>query len=172
MTHDIDALRVLLVRVEGATAPDRDIDEAIHFSLFPDDPWGRAIRRGRKLVAEGESGADVEIPGVTSRMTAWAWAKSARVSDVTASLDAAMSLVELTLPPIKAFASGSPPSSGWKINLYRGMTPTGEHYASWECCIRPHAGAEKWHNAPTAALAVLCALLSALIAQAEAPAAR
>lgn len=119
---------------------------------------------------EGDRDLDEEITrafGRVSHVGIPVCAGYGGIAAFTLDLNAAMRLVEYHLPPIKAFAPGSPTSSGWKINLYRGMTPTGEPHASWECCIRPHAGRDDWHSAPTAALAVLLALLSALIVQRE-----
>lgn len=134
-----DELHALSTRIDAAIGSDRDLDEDI-VNVFGKRPNGIPVCAGY-----------IGIGGFTGNV------------------QAAIRLAESVLPVSKAFAKGSPPSSGWKINLYRGMTPTSEPYASWECCIRPHAGAEKWHNAPTPALAVLLALVSALIALAPSP---
>lgn len=80
---------------------------------------------------------------------------------VTSSLDAALALVERVLPGSKNWKNASP-STGWKINLYRGMTPTNDPNGFWEVQIREHATDPAWCAAKTPALAVLIALLRAL----------
>jgi hypothetical protein len=71
------------------------------------------------------------------------------------SVDACLRLIE-ALPAIPAFPVGSPPSSGWKIGLYRGMTPAGQRFGHWEGMVRPH-GKDNSATAATPALALLAA---------------
>lgn len=150
---DVTALRGILERLEKATGPSFELDRDIGLAIGgwrqgdPINDWPILIDSAGNGFSDGSGAIYDEC--------------------FTESLDVALALAERVLPPINAFAPDSPSSSGWKINLYRGMTPTGEPHASWECCIRPHAGREGWHRAPTAALAVCVALVSALIADRE-----
>ena len=80
----------------------------------------------------------------------------------TNSIDAAIGLAERVLPLDKVWAKDSPPSSGWRIFLYRGLTVD-----QWECCLRPHGVDGQMFDAPTAPLAILRALFAALIQQEE-----
>lgn len=95
------------------------------------------------------------------------WYDEEFIPAYTGDADAIIELAERFLPPIKAFVAGSPPSSGWKLNFYRGMTPTGQPHSLWQVNIREHALNGFDGDAATLPLAVLDALLQALIAQAE-----
>lgn len=127
-------LSALRERVESATGPSEELDREIHEALV-----GSAWFSSPVLMKPAYL-----------------------VKPVTASVDAVLALAELKLPALPSFAAGSPPSSGWKISLYRGMIPSGSPHAFWEAMIRAHATQPPNHTGPTPALALLAALLAAL----------
>lgn len=126
-------MRDLLERVKAATGPDRELDaeievaarwlEAARIGIKPEyrAPW-RANRAG--MVGDGH--IDYLAP------------------TFTASLDAALALVERVLPVC-----------GWAV----GKSPSG---IGWARCIKPYQ-AEFYCEAPTSPLALLTALLTAKI---------
>ena len=157
MSHaeQIEALKGLLERVNGAKASDRDLDEAIHAVFRPDDSWWQAICEGRRLVAAGRPDEYVEHP--SSRMRADSWASGAQVTAYTGSTDAALGLVK---------------ASGFIVceveaNLSdRLKLPSEAHIRTWEAdsCGAVGRGPTHHGRGATPALAVLSALLSAKLA--------
>ncbi|BAQ44012.1 hypothetical protein [Methylobacterium aquaticum] len=149
-----DDLRALLARVEAAKAGGPDLDEAIHASLLPDDPWWRCIVEGRRLVAAGDPEAYVICPptgplGGENRMRAVSWAESARVGSYTTSVDAALLLIGKAMPGWSwavAVSGGRFRASVTKPSPFRPMPVIAKGCA-------------------TEGLVLIAALLSALIAQ-------
>lgn len=156
MPADLATLSALKARVEAATGPDRELDGALYAVQQGWDAahWGSDGLQRLKLQSRdgdryvygfcGESADDHEVPYFTD------------------SVDDALALAEQALPATKAYPPGAAASSGWKITLYRGMTPTDEPQACWEANIRPHGKDGHTADAPTAPLAVLAAVIAAL----------
>ena len=80
---DKSTLEALLERVESATGPDRDIDEAAHAALLPDHEFGQL--------------ADAP-EGVGCMMYRWPDGHQSSALRITSSIDAALALVERLLP--------------------------------------------------------------------------
>lgn len=100
-------LLALAERVEGATEPSRELDEAVHAAVFPDDPWWQAMVKGREMVAAGRDLAPITACG--NVMRASSWAVGCRVASYTTSLDAALSLYPTkpdTIPTCPRKATG------------------------------------------------------------------
>lgn len=148
------ALADLLARVEAATAPDRELDARLHVALHPHEHG--MIHPGRPDGSRGSS------HGPLSGMDWDAWSRLAKHRgsdlgmvanhglwpDYTASLNAALTLVERALP-------------GWD---YRVERDEGVHKAGvWRSGT--YFGGYGTESAPTPALALLAALLRALIAK-------
>jgi hypothetical protein len=126
----------LIERVRKLTGPDRETDAAVADLLYP-------LPAPRWPFVEGSLTDAATLP-------------------VTSSVDAVLGLAERILPVPDTWTKTSPPSSGWKMLLYRGMTPTGAPYGHWTAMIRRHAAPENDQLAATPALAILLALLTAL----------
>jgi hypothetical protein len=137
MAHDPEVLRGLLERCRTATGPDRGIDAGVWYALVEKPQPGDKIDRD-----------------MMSRWPAY-----------TSLSDDVVELAERSLPTLKAFAPGSPPSSGWKLTFYRGMTPSSVSYGYWEANIRPHGKDGSTEMGRTLPLAILAALLAALLEQ-------
>lgn len=158
MTQDPSTLQNLLTRVEAAGGTDPTIDYDL--ALF--EGWTRH--------------SDIDSPIYRSEINVWwaepgstSWSTVANPPKYTASIDAALALVEKLLPefgtqvghPIKSvrdygwyasvFRERKPGETGWWPGHYSGNTDEEGHH------IRYY---------PTAPLAILAALLKALIAQA------
>ena len=145
---DVATLEALLERVKQSTGPDREIDAGLFMSI--DSGFPEKAFRLYGLPDAGLFG--------TGAYT------SVKAPNFTGCVSSALALVEKALPATDSCPADSPTSSGWKIGLYRGTTPSCDKYAVWECMIRKHGGKEIWHHAPTAPLAILAALLQAKIA--------
>lgn len=141
----------LIERVEKAEGPDREID-ALVAELFdlPDcvgpDCFPEVFRNIiARVKAKGFGSDDPDVAFYSS------------------SIDAVVRLIETCLPATEDYAKGAPPSSGYKIGLYRGPTPTRTvTSAHWTCMLRRHgqdAGYD--HYAKTPALALLLGFLRA-----------
>ena len=140
-------LRELLAKVEGAAEGSQELDEAIHATLLPDDPWWACIVEGRRLVAAGDDLTYVVHPTSGSRMRAASWALSSRVKSYTSSMDAALSLVNKLLPE-------------WGYNIIQGIY---EVPRVW--LVAPDEGGHGDCGAATMPLAIIGSLLLTLIAQ-------
>lgn len=79
------------------------------------------------------------------------------------SLDAVVALCEKVLPASETWTPGSPPSSGWRIGVYRGLTPASFKYGHWDAAVFKHGESPDYRSAKTPALALLAALLEALV---------
>jgi hypothetical protein len=151
VTPDLPTLKSLLARVEGATGADRELDGDLWWTL----DHGRAER----VFSTGALGlprrypATLPIPGGLGRAGVQAMAP-----EFTASLDAALALCERVLP-----------GCGIDIGLYPAEPPgrpTPLAEATMRACDSGHPFvAVRPCFAPTAALALLAALLKALISQ-------
>ena len=145
MTPDIDALRALLARVDGDKRADRKFDSSLWFTLKIGTPEEQEAVSDA-YIAAGFSDDCVKRSPVF-------------IPDYTASLDAAVALVDRVLPTWW-WAISRTPARGWH---------EGEVYPPNYDSGDPLCGVG---GASTPALALCIALLKALVAQAEAPAAR
>lgn len=154
----------LIARLEGLTGPDREADGEVMFSLFAkpagqngylwpeDDPsWAFAIKFPGKDRAWFE-----KVRGTAERETIIIWRdgdpilmNSLRVPPLTASLDAAIALVERMLPGCRWRVEHLPPS---------GETAFGK--PCWATCGMP--GEQEQAVASKPAIALLIALLRSL----------
>jgi hypothetical protein len=139
------SLHELLERVKAASGPDRELDAAIHMAVLPDD-FASKIMRGDYATHSwrlGSGGVSYVSPnsGGTS-------GGSHPVAAYTASIDAAVALIERVLPGCEwdvSTASGG--RAGYEVEI-----------------VRPHGGA--WTRpGPTPPLALIAALLEAKIAE-------
>lgn len=168
--HRAQELSDLLARVEGATGPDREIDAAVMFDLFakpvgarddggptgylwPEDnpSWNFGIRFPGKD-REWFTAARQKIDGETLtiwRDDAWVLMNSLRIPPLTASVDAAIALVERTLP-------------GWRWVVRRAY-PEDDGRPLHVSYVEQVDGENFGAIAPTPALAILAALLRALL---------
>lgn len=151
-------LAALVDRLKELREADRETDALLWAEIEGCDvrvAYGEVIARNR------ETGRDVRLGFVDPtplRSNFYGWDGPA----YTANMDATLEFVERILP-VHGFSESSPPSSGWKIGVYRGMTPTGAPHGFWEAMVRPHAGKAGYdHSAPTPSLALLLATVSAL----------
>ncbi len=138
-------LQKLLERVENATGPDREIDEAIMALVY--------VRDERHIGAymENDLGRDEPVKDrvwVDPKTDKWV---STHAYAYTASIDDALALVERVLP-------------GQQWTLGRNL-----HHHYWLCTFNrlddegaPYSNASS-HAAPTPPLAILAAILKALI---------
>lgn len=151
---DLEMLKGLLARVRDASEGSRDLNEAIHGALRPEDPFWRAICEGRRLHAAGRS--DQLICATGCNMRADSWARDAHVQDHSGSVDAAVALVGRVLP-------------GWSWEVRRSGFGTPAQAILHDPMQQPAPGYDTRvdHPAGVPALALCAALLSALIAQAE-----
>lgn len=153
-------LAPLIKRLASLKAADRETD-ALLWAEF--DNRDVHIVYGEVIARERNGGHDIRLGFVdpsprTGNSNFYGWDGPA----YTANMDATLEFVERILP-VHGFAPDSPPSSGWKIGLYRGMTPTGAKHGCWDAMVRPHGGDAGYdHRAPTPSLALLQAALSAL----------
>lgn len=134
-------LASLLARVEAATGPDRETDAAIWLHFTPGATrWSTRVRHAKT----GHEWDVDETRDATGYLVT--------VPDYTASLDAALALVERTLP-------------SWMVSLLLSREH-GRHFASVRngSIINPDK-IEGTGEATTPALALLAALLKALQAQ-------
>lgn len=115
----------LIERIGGATGPDRRLDGAIAIALTPGArTWIRGLAGGYKVGDEH------------------------KVADAfTASLDAALALVERVLP-------------GWFIGVQQNRGVPAEN--AWSGILCPEDGDEVEITAPTPALALLSSMLRAV----------
>lgn len=141
MTHDTEALRGLLAKVEAATGPDQVLDAHLVCALIA--PPGSFVSIGpitgkaRVCVGVNDRGADV----LWGQWLDWI------DTPLTGSIDASWALVEQVLPDWGGRVSFGPPSVArlWH-RQYSDKTPAS-------------------HDAPTPALAILGSLLTAALAQ-------
>ena len=117
---DAEKLADLLAKVTAATGPDIEIDAALYV---------------------------LEVPRMADVLPHWSDVqKRDLITPYTASIDAALALVERMLP-------------GWGVSLHIGDTGA-------SCAVsKPVKFEEIWGSAPTVPLAILAALLSALSSQ-------
>ncbi|MHC2016370.1 hypothetical protein [Methylobacterium sp. CM6247] len=143
-----ETLRALIALVEEAKAGSRELDEAIHATVLPNDPWWQAIVEGRRLVAAGQE--DTKIDACNCNLRADSWAVGSRVHSYTTSIDAALALVAKVLP-------------GQEFTLHSNGTKwaPGEPAAR----IRFELLTSVEETAATLPLAILAALLHALVQQ-------
>lgn len=162
-------LQSLLTRAQQATGADRELDVLLHAVLVED----RAIRwSGNLLLGRANNPPHDECvlgsidPGVSARNFSSGYSKPTW-PDYTASVDAALGLVERVLP-------------GWVVNLTTGdPTRVQREVRLPSVTLVPHilndagwklgAEARRPQLAPTPALALICALLTAKIAEASTP---
>ncbi|KQP53076.1 hypothetical protein [Methylobacterium sp. Leaf106] len=145
-----ETLRALLALVEEAKAGSRELDEAIHGALLPDDPWWQAIVEGRRLVAAGQE--DTKIDACNCNLRADSWATGSRVHAYTTSIDAALALVAKVLPDTVRPALVQLPWGHWRCSLR---------------CVELGEWPASYYDAVTLPLAILAALLRALLQQSE-----
>lgn len=127
-------------RIAGATGPDRELDRAI---------WDTFIVPLAPATFSGDDAFGIApLQG--------------QGTDFTDSVDLVLSLATSILPASKTWKAGSHPSSGWRISLYRGLTPAAYRLGMWEAAVHLHAQEPNWQHAKTPALALLAALLTAL----------
>jgi hypothetical protein len=140
----------LLARIEKADGPDRKMDARIHVALCQPGPADGDDARRFRMPARNMDYEDVE------RGHYWYVQRSGkslhRAPYYTASLDAAIALVEAKLP-----------GWGWSVGHSDGYLPEGTLYAK----EGPRFGVSH-SKAETPALALLSALLRALIAKGDA----
>ena len=140
----------LLERVQNATGPDRDVDVAIMATCFD---WAKAEPPYYAPHCVGDEPIYWHAPN---------WLQKRPCPELTASMDAALALVERVLP-------------GWKVSLYIGhLTGAKDGSGSRAELFSPKkpkrisATDWKWmkvavcYHAHTPALAILAALLMAL----------
>jgi len=135
-------------QIETADKGAQELDERIHAALRSDDNWWQCIVKGRALVAEGKDEAVIEDER-GNRMMAGSWARGCCVPAYTASLDAALALVERLLP-------------GWLP--YVEKLRDDRWFAGIRVDETAYVGSRSAFAA-TPALALLSALLSALTAK-------
>lgn len=168
-----DELRALLARVEDEPAGNRGLDETLHATLRPDDPFWRAIAEGRRLVDAGHPDQYVICPptgplGGESRMRADTWATSASVGSYTTSLNDARGLVRRLLPDwwassglcaLSGHASIGPDYNGPAAERLKAEWPEDRYHEGFHADLKPGDGPHR------ECLALIAALLSALISQ-------
>lgn len=159
-----EQLKALLERIEAATGPDREIDSIIEATFFAPEGWHieQSPINGNWCIYSGTNAR-------TGQPRLWeAKGHSAIGKPYTASIDAAVALVEKKLD-----------GWGWQTGCPLPYSKPREFYASvWRNGL--HVGHDGWVNEDgkpmpprpspaiyrsTPALALLCALLRALIAE-------
>lgn len=143
-----DELRALRERVRAATGPDRELDAAICAALRYVGARERDVLWVARWTGPIEGrGERVVLLGATGEC---AWAKAPLL---TASIDAALALAERALPKARLD----------RLSDRRRLTAAGD----WHCRFTGAITDDANGFGLTAALAILDALLTALIAQAE-----
>ena len=147
-------LTALLERVRAATGADREIDAALMAQSYAQE------ERHIGAVMEYSDGSEERVKDlvwVDPKTDKWV---STAAHSYTASIDAALALIERMLPgwvvddlSQNSRLAGDP--WGCQLGLYHGTNPS------------KNMQALSGHDFPTAPLAILAATLSALIAQAQ-----
>lgn len=155
-----DDLQVLLAKVEAATGPDREIDCLIWKIAEPERTImfdaGKAFGRGPKHSATYGKLSDFPLKNWDD----WeAVARHIEAPTLTASIDAALALLERMLPENGKVEQ----LIGWGVSKLSG------NELQFDCFLYIDHGPETRAEGNTAPLAILAALLKALIAAAGAP---
>lgn len=135
---DRKVLVELLAKVEAATRPDRELDFAVWDCLFPPAPLDQSRVTHRVTLPPG-FGRDAFSQAMDPR------------PKISASIDAALALVERLLPDAR-----------WRIEHH---SPVMGHRPFWAMCGM--AGQQEAAYGDSAPSAILAALLRALLAQSE-----
>lgn len=132
MGVDVSGLEELLERVKAATGPDRELDGDIAEALGINPKGSFRMRSSPDKAAFG-----------IGAYSSW------KPDPLTASIDAALALVERVLP-------------GWTYNFGN----VGEDDCGWACLTQPEGDCTDFGaSAPTIPLAILAALLQALTSE-------
>ena len=141
-------LEALLARVAGATGPDRDLDADLH------EAFGGCAHRETEYYCI-EDGNDTDSGFTCKRCGVDTYGRSGDVKPVTASIDAAVALLDRVLP-------------GWDFHLWRDQDDNNRYVAemTWpDGALTPDAGYFGCEGcAPTRARAIVAGVLEAKIA--------
>jgi hypothetical protein len=168
-----ETLRALLALVEEAKAGSRELDEAIHGALLPDDPWWQAIVEGRRLVAAGQE--DTKIDACNCNLRADSWAVSAQVKEYSTSVDKARALAAKLLPDfwmssglcsLTGHASIGPDYNGPAGDRLRSEWPEADFHSGFDADLKPGDGPHR------ECYAILSCMLQGLLAKEELAAGR